>query len=47
MPKPGNQIPAVLMSSPVLITESEEEFNRFCDALKDDLKVTGTIEHDY
>jgi hypothetical protein len=45
MPKPSNQIPAVLMPSPVLITESEEEFNRFCDALKDDLKVPGTIDH--
>jgi hypothetical protein len=29
----------------VLITESAEEFNRFCDALKDDLKVPGTIDH--
>jgi hypothetical protein len=45
MPKRTNQIPAVLMPSPVLITESEEEFNSFCDALKDDLKVPGTIDH--
>jgi hypothetical protein len=45
MSKPSNHIPAVLMPSPVLITESAEEFNRFCDALKDDLKVPGTIDH--
>ena len=45
MSKPSNHIPAVLMPSPVLITESEQEFNSFCDALKDDLKVPGTIDH--
>jgi hypothetical protein len=45
MSKPSNHIPAVLMPSPVLITESAEEFNRFCDALKDDLEVPGTIDH--
>jgi hypothetical protein len=45
MSKPSNHIPTVLMPSPVLITESAEEFNRFCDALKGDLKVSGTIDH--
>lgn len=29
----------------MLITESTEEFNRFHDALKDELKTSGTVEH--
>ena len=45
MAKPSTHIPALLMPSPVLITELADEFNRFCDALKDDLKVPGTIDH--
>jgi hypothetical protein len=45
MAKPGTHIPALLMPSPVLVTESADEFNSFCDALKHDLKVPGTIDH--
>src|SRR6516162_5702871 len=33
------------MPLPVLITESPEEFNRLYEALKDDLKIVGTVEH--
>jgi len=39
------KIPALFMPLPVLITESPEEFNRLYEALKDDLKIVGTVEH--
>jgi hypothetical protein len=45
MPKDNHHIPALLMPSPVLITESEEEFNRFFDALKQELKQRGIVDH--
>jgi hypothetical protein len=32
------------MPAPVLVTESEEEFNRFFDALKDELKQYGIVD---
>src|SRR5262249_40588909 len=34
----------LLMPAPVLVTESEEEFNRFFDALKDELKQRGIVD---
>ena len=45
MPKRSPNIPAVLAPSPVLITESVEEFNRLHGALKDELQINGTLEH--
>ena len=45
MSKRTPNIPALFMPSPVLITESPEEFNRFYEALKNDLKIVGTVEH--
>ena len=43
--KCNQHILAVLMPPPVLITESMEEFNRFHNALKDELQIVGTVEH--
>jgi hypothetical protein len=45
MPKSNRYIPVLLMPAPVLVTESEEEFNRFFDALKDELKQRGIVDH--
>jgi hypothetical protein len=45
MSKSTHYLPAVLMPAPVLITESEEEFNRFFDALKSELKQRGIVDH--
>jgi hypothetical protein len=45
MSKRPPNIPAVLAPSPVLITESVEEFNRLHGALKDELQINGTLEH--
>ena len=44
MPKSNRYIPVLLMPAPVLVTESEEEFNRFFDALKDELKQYGIVD---
>jgi hypothetical protein len=43
--KPNHYIPALLMPSPVLLTESADEFNAFYDALKDELKSRGVVDH--
>jgi hypothetical protein len=43
--KPSNHIPGLLMPSPVLFTESAAEFNNFHDALKDELKSRGVLDH--
>jgi hypothetical protein len=42
--KPSHHIPALLMPSPVLLTESAAEFNDFYDALKDELKSRGIVD---
>jgi hypothetical protein len=43
--KPSHHIPALLMPAPVLVTESAEEFNDFHDALKDEFKGRGVVDH--
>ena len=45
MSKRTPNIPVVLAPSPVLITESVDEFNRLHGALKEELQITGTLEH--
>ena len=45
MPKSTQYLPVPLAPGPVLITESEDEFNRFFDALKEELKPRGTVDH--
>jgi len=44
MPKSNRYISVLLMPAPVLVTESEEEFNRFFEALKDELKQYGIVD---
>jgi hypothetical protein len=44
MPKSNRYISVLLMPAPVLVTESEEEFNRFFDGLKDELKQHGIVD---
>jgi hypothetical protein len=43
--KSTHPLPILLMAAPVLVTESEEEFNRFFDELKDELKQRGIVDH--
>jgi hypothetical protein len=44
MPKSTHHLPVLLTPAPVLVTESEEEFNRFFDAVKDELKQRGIVD---
>ena len=44
MSKSTHHLPILLMPAPALVTESEEEFNRFFDALKDELKQYGIVD---
>jgi hypothetical protein len=45
MSKSTHHFPVLMTLAPVLVTESEEEFNRFFDALKDELKQRGIVDH--
>jgi hypothetical protein len=45
MSKPNHQLPSLLPPSPVLVTECSDEFARFFEAVKEQLKVSGIVDY--
>ncbi len=47
MPKAGRASSALIPTTPLLVTESRDEFNRICDTLNDQIEPRGIIEQMY
>jgi hypothetical protein len=47
MPKASHASSALIPTTPLLVTESRDEFNRICDTLNDQIEPRGIIEQMY